>query len=179
VWESFKEGVTALGGAVINLAKKIGGAIVSAGKAVYNFLVTNCLVVTILIMVIGIVVAYFFFPAGVVIFIIGLILFLICFGPIISDIRVKRDIVQVGRLPSGLGLYRYRYKWSDEIYVGVLAQEVAKVAPAAVRRGLDGYLRVNYRRLDLKFMTWSEWLDRAPVTEASPKMESGKARLVA
>jgi hypothetical protein len=74
-----------------------------------------------------------------------------------SDVRLKRDIVLVGRLDDGLGLYRYRYLWSDQVYVGVMAQEVALIHPDAVVRGFDGYLRVYYSRLGLKMMTWSEW----------------------
>ena len=46
-----------------------------------------------------------------------------------SDIRLKRDVALVGRLDNGLGLYRYRYLWSDTVYVGVMAQEVALVRP--------------------------------------------------
>jgi len=75
----------------------------------------------------------------------------------ISDIRLKRDIVQVSRLDNGLGLYRDRYKWSDQVYVGVMAQEVALVRPDAVIQGTDGYLRVDYSRLGLRLMTWDEW----------------------
>jgi hypothetical protein len=64
----------------------------------------------------------------------------------------------VGELASGLGLYRYRYLWSDTAYVGVMAQEVAAVMPEAVRRGADGYLRVDYSRLGLRLQTWDEWV---------------------
>jgi hypothetical protein len=39
-----------------------------------------------------------------------------------------------------------------------MAQEVQQIEPAAVSRGADGYLRVDYDRLGLKFMTWKEWL---------------------
>lgn len=75
-----------------------------------------------------------------------------------SDVRLKRDIVLVGRLDDGLGLYRFRYLWSDTDYVGVMAQEVALRYPdAIVRNTSDGYLRVDYSRLGLKFMTLSEW----------------------
>ena len=35
---------------------------------------------------------------------------------------------------SGLGLYSYRYLWSDTVYVGVMAQEVALIHPDAVVR---------------------------------------------
>ena len=54
-----------------------------------------------------------------------------------SDTRLKRDIAQVGEVDNGINLYRYRYLWSDTIYVGVMAQEVATVMPEAVRRGAE------------------------------------------
>jgi hypothetical protein len=77
---------------------------------------------------------------------------------VLSDIRLKRDIALVGRLDDGLGLYRYRYLWSDAVYVGVMAQEVALLRPdAIVRDALDNYVRVDYGRLGLKLMTVSEW----------------------
>ena len=74
-----------------------------------------------------------------------------------SDLRLKRDIDLLERHDNGLGLYRYRYLWSDQLYVGVMAQEVATVAPAAVLIGADGYLRVDYGRLGLRLQTWDEW----------------------
>jgi len=83
-------------------------------------------------------------------------------GPFISDIRLKHDIVKVARAGNGLGLYRFRYNWSDQQYVGVMAQEVEKIAPAAVTRGQDGFMRVNYELLRLKLMTWEEWLTSRP-----------------
>jgi endosialidase-like protein len=75
-----------------------------------------------------------------------------------SDVRLKRDIVQIAQLASGHSIYRYRYLWDDTFYVGVLAQEIAVTAPEAIVRGVDGYLRVDYDRLGLKLMTWDEWL---------------------
>jgi hypothetical protein len=75
-----------------------------------------------------------------------------------SDIRLKRDIEPIGQLTNGLGLYSYRYLWDDTVYVGVMAQEVAEVVPAAVLCGADGFLRVDYARLGLKLLTWDEWL---------------------
>jgi hypothetical protein len=74
-----------------------------------------------------------------------------------SDIRLKRDIAQVGEVDNGINLYRYRYLWSDTIYVGVMAQEVAEVMPEAVQRGADGYMRVDYARLGLRLQTWDQW----------------------
>ena len=77
-----------------------------------------------------------------------------------SDIRLKRDIALVSRLPSGIALYRYRYIWSDEIYVGVIAQEVAKIMPSAAIMRPDGYLMVDYDKLGIRMLTWREWLDQ-------------------
>ena len=82
-----------------------------------------------------------------------------------SDIRLKRDVTQIGRLANGLKLYRYRYLWSDTVYVGVMAQEVAAVMPEAVMRGADGYLRVDYARLGLRLITWDQW--RFPMQAAA------------
>jgi hypothetical protein len=77
-----------------------------------------------------------------------------------SDIRLKRDIVPLGRTTNGLQLYRYRYIGDDTFYVGVMAQEVAERVPDAVTRGADGYLMVDYGKLGLTFMTSEEWSRR-------------------
>jgi Chaperone of endosialidase len=79
-----------------------------------------------------------------------------------SDIRLKRDIVEVGSLENGIRLYHFRYNWADQEYVGVMAQEVVKVVPGAVSRGTDGYLRVDYGQLGIRMETWDEWLREHP-----------------
>jgi outer membrane immunogenic protein len=77
--------------------------------------------------------------------------------PPISDVRLKRDITLLGRRDDGLGIYRFKYLWSDTAYVGVLAQEVALVHPDAVVRDLlSGYLSVDYGRLGLHMVALSE-----------------------
>src|SRR6266516_6560873 len=58
-----------------------------------------------------------------------------------SDMTLKHDISLLGHLDNGLGFYRFSYNDSDKVYVGVMAQEVQTVMPAAVVRGSDGYLR--------------------------------------
>jgi outer membrane immunogenic protein len=74
--------------------------------------------------------------------------------PIVSDSRLKRDIALIGRRDDGLGIYSYKYLWSDVTYVGVMAQEVALIHPeAVVRDALSGYLAVDYGRLGLSLMT--------------------------
>jgi Ricin-type beta-trefoil lectin domain-like/Chaperone of endosialidase len=75
-----------------------------------------------------------------------------------SDIRLKHDIVLLGRLDNGLGFYRFSYNGSDKAYVGVIAQEVQAVKPQAVVRGRDGYLRVYYDELGLRMQSWDEWV---------------------
>jgi hypothetical protein len=84
-----------------------------------------------------------------------------------SDIRLKHDIVLLGYLDNGLGFYRFIYNGGDQAYVGVMAQEVHKIVPAAVLRGPDGYLRVLYDRLGLEFQTYEQWIEsgaRLPAT---------------
>jgi len=73
---------------------------------------------------------------------------------------LKHDISLLGHLDNGLGFYRFSYNDSDsdKVYVGVMAQEVQTVMPAAVVRGSDGYLRVFYDKLGLKFQTYEQWV---------------------
>ena len=75
-----------------------------------------------------------------------------------SDMALKHDIVLLGHLANGLGYYRFSYIGSQKAYVGVMAQEVERVMPDAVTRGSDGYLRVYYEKLGVKFRTYSDWL---------------------
>jgi len=58
-----------------------------------------------------------------------------------SDARLKRDIEALGG-----GLYRYRYIWSDDWHVGVMAQDVIRTQPHAVHR-IAGFLAVDYGAL--------------------------------
>lgn len=64
-----------------------------------------------------------------------------------SDVRLKRNLRFLYRLANGIGVYLYRYLWSDQYYVGVLAQEVAKIIPAAVITHSSGYMMVDYSKL--------------------------------
>jgi hypothetical protein len=75
-----------------------------------------------------------------------------------SDIALKHDVVLLGHLDNGLGFYRFSYLGSTRTFVGVMAQEVQAAMPGAVTRGSDGYLRVHYDRLGLKFGSYRDWL---------------------
>jgi len=75
-----------------------------------------------------------------------------------SDLALKHDIVLLGYLDNGLGYYRFSYNGSDKAYVGVIAQDVQALRPDVVTRGRDGYLRVDYGRLGVKFQSYRGWL---------------------
>lgn len=74
-----------------------------------------------------------------------------------SDFRFKRDVTPLALLDDGVMLYSFRYFWSDQVYVGVMAQQAAAINPGAVVMQSNGYLWVNYDRLGLKMQTWQEW----------------------
>jgi len=62
----------------------------------------------------------------------------------ISDRRLKEDVRLVDHLDNVLPIYEYRYKGdaSGQLHRGVMAQDVEKIAPAAV---IDfGFKAVNY-----------------------------------
>src|SRR6476660_3052141 len=48
---------------------------------------------------------------------------------ITSDLRLKEDIVRIGRTRHGLPLYRFRYKGGSDSFAGVMAQDVLGVMP--------------------------------------------------
>lgn len=62
---------------------------------------------------------------------------------LLSDRRFKTDIERVGTLDNGLGVYRYRYKSGGPMQLGVMADEVKAVNPAAVVN-VGGVDYVNY-----------------------------------
>ena len=60
-----------------------------------------------------------------------------------SDKRVKEDIKPVGKLYDGQKLYRVRYKGEPGHQIGLIAQEVEKRHPDAVRE-IGGIKHVHY-----------------------------------
>lgn len=68
-------------------------------------------------------------------------------GPFfLSDERAKEDIEPVGALHDGQTVYSYRYKGDPRTQIGLLAQEVERRHPDAVRRHPTGMRMVDYRR---------------------------------
>lgn len=64
-----------------------------------------------------------------------------------SDRRLKTGITKIGQEPDGLGIYNYRYVWSDEPQTGVMADEVARLRPWALGPVVGGFATVNYGAL--------------------------------
>lgn len=62
-----------------------------------------------------------------------------------SDSHLKSDVKRIGTHKKGFGIYEYIKFGKRE--VGVLAQEVMKVIPEAVKLHESGYLMVNYSML--------------------------------
>lgn len=96
-----------------------------------------------------------------------------------SDLILKHDIMLLGRLHNGIGVYRFAYNGSEKAYVGVIAQEVQTINPGAVTRGRDGYLRVNYEKVGVKFQTYRHWIaegSRLPQVHPSASMAKTSER---
>ncbi len=62
-----------------------------------------------------------------------------------SDRRLKTEIERVGMLDNGLPVYSYRYTWGGPVQIGLMAQDVEKINPAAVIE-IDGFKAVHYDR---------------------------------
>lgn len=61
-----------------------------------------------------------------------------------SDIHFKENIKQVGTLFNGLPVYVFNYKNDKAPRLGLIAQDVQKVKPEAVKEDKNGYLYIRY-----------------------------------
>lgn len=61
-----------------------------------------------------------------------------------SDIRFKENLKQVGKLDNGLDIYLFNYKNDKTPRLGLIAQQVRKIRPEAVKEDKSGFLYVNY-----------------------------------
>lgn len=74
-----------------------------------------------------------------------------------SDRRLKRDIRFIGTHTNGVKLYRFKYIWSDQEYVGVMAQDLTETHPEALAVDSYGYYRVHYAKLGMEMYTIEDW----------------------
>jgi hypothetical protein len=73
-----------------------------------------------------------------------------------SDIRIKENITRIGTLPNGLPFYQFEYisKFKDHplaghgTHTGVMAQEVQALIPDAVITLDNGFMAVDYGKLN-------------------------------
>jgi len=68
-----------------------------------------------------------------------------------SDRRLKKDIKLIGRTDEGLNVYEFRYLDGSGPYIGVMAQEVAEVKPEALGPTVNGYMTVDYSKINPNF----------------------------
>jgi len=61
----------------------------------------------------------------------------------LSDRRAKEDIQRIGTTDGGVPLYRFRYKGTEPIHIGVMADEV----PWAIKGQINGFDVVDYSRV--------------------------------
>jgi len=64
-----------------------------------------------------------------------------------SDVRLKEDIKFIGRSPSGINIYEFKYKHVPGTWQGVMAQEV----PWARTMTSTGFYMVDYSKVDVEF----------------------------
>ena len=67
-----------------------------------------------------------------------------------SDIRLKENIELIGKSPSNINIYKFNYKDNPTTYQGVMAHEV----PWANVKHSNGYMMVDYNKVDVKFKKW-------------------------
>lgn len=77
----------------------------------------------------------------------------------VSDQRLKRDIHQLTTMPNGIKLYSFKYLWSDDAYVGVMAQDLLSNPQwkDAVITSNTGYYSVDYNKLGIQMMTLGQY----------------------
>jgi len=68
-------------------------------------------------------------------------------GGFFSDYRLKEDVRLIGKSPSGINIYSFKYKQSAGTYEGVMAQEV----PWARTMTDTGFYIVDYSKVDVEF----------------------------
>jgi len=80
-----------------------------------------------------------------------------------SDRRLKDDTKQVGRSPSGIPIYTFKYRDdmadflrdgvdTNSVYIGAMAQDLLDLVPEAVMTNpKTGYYDIDYSMIDVDF----------------------------
>jgi hypothetical protein len=65
-----------------------------------------------------------------------------------SDERLKDNVHHVGYTKHGTPIYKYKLKGSNHPQMGVMAQDIEKSKPSAVKRHPSGYKMVDYAQVE-------------------------------
>lgn len=76
--------------------------------------------------------------------------------PPISDQRLKRNI-KLLETRNGINIYSFQYVWSNEYFVGVMAQELLGTAHEVAVVERNGYYSVDYSKLGFEMQTLSDY----------------------
>ncbi len=80
-------------------------------------------------------------------------------GPAASDMRLKKNIIQVGQTANGLPLYRFQYLGSEQTYIGVIAQDLLEIQPSALHK-IRGFYYVDYSKIGARMYTLEQWEEK-------------------
>jgi hypothetical protein len=75
----------------------------------------------------------------------------------VSDRRLKRNISFL-ETRNGIKLYSFQYLWSDEYFVGAMAQDLLGTEHASAVMERNGYYTVDYSQLGFNMQLLSEYL---------------------
>ena len=74
-----------------------------------------------------------------------------------SDKRLKRNIEFLIE-ENNLKLYKFQYLWSDEVYVGVMAQDLLGTPYESAVQTNNGFYVVDYSKLGFEMKTYNDYL---------------------
>lgn len=74
-----------------------------------------------------------------------------------SDKRLKRNIEFLTE-ENNLKLYKFQYLWSDEVYVGVMAQDLLGTPYESAVQTNNGFYVVDYSKLGFEMKTYDDYL---------------------
>jgi len=59
---------------------------------------------------------------------------------------LKKDIKYMFTMKNGVPIYTFKYKWSDDVNIGTMAQDIEGFMPEAVGE-VNGFKTVNYSKV--------------------------------
>jgi len=75
-----------------------------------------------------------------------------------SDRRLKRSIVHIDTLANGIKIYSFKYLWSNDTFVGVIAQDLLDTKFASAVKEIDGFYQVDYNMIEFNPVTLEEYM---------------------